>query len=482
MPVIALPPDLVLVAVLPPLLYGAAFFTSLRDLRANVRPVGLLAVGLVLLTMVAVAVVAHTIVPELTWASAFVLGAIVSPTDPIAATAIMRRLGVPRGIVNIVEGESLVNDGTALVAYRFAVVAAVSGSFTLWEAGLSFALNVAGAVAVGLGVGWIVRQVRRRLDFPAAEVTISLLTGYFAYIPAELLGVSAVIAAVTAGIYLGWHTPELTTPEVRLMGESAWEIVTFTLNAVLFILIGLQLPGILDELGAYSAWELLWWAVAVTATVVAARWLWVYPAAWLPRRLVPGLRERDPMPSAAALALISWSGMRGGVSLAAALAIPLATDAGDPFPGRDLILFLTFAVILGTLVGQGLTLPAVIRLLRLEDEGEDDAREEAQARIHAASAALLRLEELAGEDWVRPDTAARIRGSYGFRRDRFAARLDGGDGSIEARSLDFQRLRRELLEAERAAVQELRRTGEISDDVARRVERDLDLEDARLEI
>jgi len=482
MPVIALPPDLVLVAVLPPLLYGAAFFTSLRDLRANVRPVGLLAVGLVLLTMVAVAVVAHTIVPELTWASAFVLGAIVSPTDPIAATAIMRRLGVPRGIVNIVEGESLVNDGTALVAYRFAVVAAVSGSFTLWEAGLSFALNVAGAVAVGLGVGWIVRQVRRRLDFPAAEVTISLLTGYFAYIPAELLGVSAVIAAVTAGIYLGWHTPELTTPEVRLMGESAWEIVTFTLNAVLFILIGLQLPGILDELGAYSAWELLWWAVAVTATVVAARWLWVYPAAWLPRRLVPGLRERDPMPSAAALALISWSGMRGGVSLAAALAIPLATDAGDPFPGRDLILFLTFAVILGTLVGQGLTLPAVIRLLRLEDDGEDDAREEAQARIHAASAALLRLEELAGEDWVRPDTAARIRGSYGFRRDRFAARLDGGDGSIEARSLDFQRLRRELLEAERAAVQELRRTGEISDDVARRVERDLDLEDARLEI
>ncbi|HSO00902.1 MAG TPA: Na+/H+ antiporter, partial [Gaiellaceae bacterium] len=442
MPEITLPPDLVLVAVLPPLLYGAAFFTSLRDLRANMRPVGLLAVGLVLLTMVAVAVVAHTIVPELTWASAFVLGAIVSPTDPIAATAIMRRLGVPRGIVNIVEGESLVNDGTALVAYRFAVVAVVSGSFTLWEAGLTFALNVAGGVAVGLGVGWIVRQVRRRLDFPAAEVTISLLTGYFAYIPAELLGVSAVIAAVTAGIYLGWHTPELTTPEVRLMGESAWEIVTFTLNAVLFILIGLQLPGILDELDAYSTWELLWWAVAVTLTVLAARWLWVYPAAWLPRRLVPGLRERDPMPSAAALALISWAGMRGGVSLAAALAIPLATDAGDPFPGRDLILFLTFAVILGTLVGQGLTLPAVIRLLRLEDDGEDDAREEAQARIHAASAALLRLEELAGEDWVRPDTAARIRGSYGFRRDRFAARLDGGDGSIEARSLDFQRLRR----------------------------------------
>jgi CPA1 family monovalent cation:H+ antiporter len=483
LPEIDLPPDLVLVGVLPPLLYGAAFFTSLRDLRANVRPVGLLAVGLVLLTMVAVAVVAHAIVPELTWASAFVLGAIVSPTDPIAATAIMRRLRVPRGIVNIVEGESLVNDGTALVAYRFAVVAAVSGTFTLWEAGLSFLLHVAGGVAVGLAVGWVVRQVRRRLDFPAAEVTISLLTGYFAYIPAELIGVSAVIAAVTSGIYLGWHTPELTTPEVRLMGESAWEIVTFMVNALLFTLIGLQLPGILDELGAYAVGELLWWAVAVTLTVVAVRWVWVYPAAWLPRRIVPGLRERDPMPPAAALALISWSGMRGGVSLAAALAIPLSTDAGDAFPGRDLILFLTFAVILGTLVVQGLTLPAVIRLLRLEDDGADEAREEAKARIHAAGAALLRLEELAGEDWVRPDTAERIRGSYGFRRDRFEARLaQGGDDSIEVRSLDYQRLRRELLDTERAAVHELRRAGEISDDVARRVERDLDLEDARLEI
>ena len=427
LPEIDLPPDLVLVGVLPPLLYGAAFFTSLRDLRANVRPVGLLAVGLVLLTIVVVAVVAHTIVPELPWAAAFVLGAVVAPTDPIAATAIMTRLGAPRRIVHVVEGESLVNDGTALVAYRFAVAAAVTGSFTLWEAGISFLVNVAGGVAVGLAVAWLIRQVRRRLDFPPAEVTISLLTGYFAYIPAELIGVSAVIAAVTAGIYLGWHTPELTTPEVRLMGESAWEIVTFTLNAILFTLIGLQLPGILDDLGEYSTLDLLWWAAAITLTVVLVRWLWVYPSAWLPRRLSRRIRERDPMPSKAQVALVSWAGMRGGVSLAAALAIPLTTDAGDPFPGRDLILFLTFCVILVTLVFQGLSLPAIIRVLHLQDDGEDD-------------------------------------------------------GSIEARSQDFQRLRRELLNAERTAVQELRRRREISDDVARRVERDLDLEDARLEI
>ena len=484
LPEIELSPDLVLVGVLPPLLYGAAFFTSLRDLRANVRPVALLSVGLVLLTMVVVAVVAHAIVPGLPWAAAFVLGAVVSPTDPIAATAIMQRLGVPRRIVSIVEGESLVNDGTALVAYRFAVTAAVTGVFSLLDASVSFVLNVAGGVAVGLAVAWVVRQVRRRLDFPPAEVTISLLTGYFAYIPAELLGVSAVIAAVTAGIYLGWYTPELTTPEVRLMGESAWEIVTFTLNAILFTLIGLQLPVILDELDAYSAGELLWWGIAVWLTVLVVRALWVYPAAKLPRLLVPRLRDRDPMPAPAALALITWSGMRGAVSLAAALAVPLAIDTGEPFPGRSLILFLTFAVIVGSLVVQGLTLPAVIRFLRLEDDGEDDAREEAHARIHAASAALLRLEELEGEDWVRPDTAERVRGGYNFRRDRFSVRLDGseGDGAIEARSQDFQRLRRELLNAERSAVQTLRRSGEISDEVARRVERDLDLEDARLEI
>jgi CPA1 family monovalent cation:H+ antiporter len=481
-PDVELPPELVLVGILPPLLYGAAFFTSLRDLRANVRAVSLLAIGLVLLTMVVVAVVAHELV-GLPWAAAFVLGAVVSPTDPIAATAIMQRLGVPRRIVAIVEGESLVNDGTALVAYRFAVVAAVTGTFSLLDASVSFVLNVLGGVAVGLAVAWIVRQVRRRLDFPQAEVTISLLTGYFAYIPAELLGVSAVIAAVTAGIYLGWYTPELTTPEVRLMGESAWEIVTFTLNAILFTMIGLQLPVILDELEAYSAGELLWWGLAVWLAVLATRALWVYPAAKLPRLVVRRIRERDPMPQPAALALIVWSGMRGAVSLAAALAVPLAVDTGEPFPGRSLILFLTFAVILGSLVVQGLTLPAAIRLLELEDDGADDAREEAQARIRAAGAAVLRLDELMEEDWVRPDTAQRVRAGYDFRRDRFSAWLDGeDDGAIEARSQDFQRLRRELLSAERDAVEQLRRSGEISDDVARRIHRDLDLEDARLEI
>src|SRR5881409_3031051 len=249
MPNVELRPELIFFGVLPPLLYGAAFFTSLRDLRVNTRSIGLLAIGLVVATTIGVAVVAHEFVDGLTWQSAFVLGAIVSPTDPIAATAIARRLGVPRKMVTIVEGESLVNDGTGLVAYRVAVAAAVTGSFSAWHTGGLFLVTATGGVAVGLAVGWLVRQVRRRLDNPPAEVTISLLTGYFAFIPADLIGVSAVLAAVTAGIYLGWHTPELTTSQVRLQGQAVWEIVQYLLNALLFVLVGLQLPVVVDALG-----------------------------------------------------------------------------------------------------------------------------------------------------------------------------------------------------------------------------------------
>jgi monovalent cation/hydrogen antiporter len=482
MPEPELPPDLVLIGILPPLLYSAAFFTPLREFRANLKPISMLAVGLVLLTTVAVAVVAHEVVPGLPWAAAFALGAVVSPTDPIAATAIMQRLGAPRRVVSIVEGESLVNDGTGLVTYRFAVAAVVTGSFSLWEASLTFVGSVAGGAVVGLGVGWIVREVRRRLDFPPAEVTISLLTGYFAYLPAELLGVSAVIAAVVAGVYLGWYTPELTTAEMRILGESTWTIVTFGLNALLFTLIGLQLPAVIDGLEGYSTGELLGWAALVSLTVIAARFAWVFASSAV-QHLAPGMRGRDSARGWRESTLISWCGMRGGVSLAAALAVPLTIDAGGPFPGRDLILFLTFSVIVATLVVQGLSLPGLIRVLDLEGGDAAEGREDAKARIRAAEAALARLEDLIDEDWVREDTAERVRGAYRFRMNRFGARLDGRDeDGVEARSQDYQRLRRELLEAERGALRDLRRAGVISDDVMRRVQRDLDLEEARLDI
>jgi CPA1 family monovalent cation:H+ antiporter len=466
-----LPPELVLVAFLPPLLYSSAFFTSLRDLRANVYSIGLLSIGLVAATTAAVAVVAHTLVDGLPWAAAFVLGAVVSPTDPIAATSIARRLSAPRRVVAIVEGESLVNDATALVLYRVAVVAGVSGAFSLWEAGGRLLLNAVAGVAIGLGVGYVLRQVRRRMTDSPSEIAISLLSGYLAYLPAEALSVSAVLAAVTTGVYMGWHTPELTNAQTRIQGFAFWTILVFLLNAALFTLVGLQLPSVLDGLDAWSTRELVVAAVGVCATVILVRVAWVLLFAYLRRGT---LRLRNAT-------VVSWAGMRGAVSLAAALAIPLETDVGSPFPGRELIIFLAFCVILVTLVGQGTTLPVLIRVLRIEDDGLD-GHEEAKARKRAALAALERLEELEGEDWVQSDTAGRLRGMYDFRVRRFGERFDASsDGANERQSLSYQRLRRELLDAERDAVLELRRDGIVSDDVMNRVLRDIALEDVRLD-
>jgi monovalent cation/hydrogen antiporter len=479
LPDFELPPDVILVAFLPPLLYSAAFFTSLRDLRANVRPIGLLSIGLVGATTVVVAVVAHSVIDGLPWAAAFVLGAVVSPTDPVAATAIAHRLGVPRRTVTIVEGESLVNDATALVLYRAAVVAAVTGAFSLWESGARLVVDAAAGIAIGLAVGYVVRAIRRRMSDSPSEITIGFLTGYLAYLPAEALGVSAVLAAVTVGIYMGWFTPELTDAETRIQGFAFWTILVFILNAALFTLVGLQLPQVLDGLDAWSTGELVGAAAAVCAAVVLVRIAWVYLFASIPRPL-GGFRKGD-RPPWQRLAVVSWAGMRGAVSLAAALAIPLETDAGLPFPGRELIIFLAFCVILATLVFQGLTLPLVIRGLGVEEDGLE-AREEAKARKRAAQAALARLEDLAAEEWVLDDTAERLRGAYGFRVRRYSERFDAeADGSNEARSLSYQRLRRELLAAERDAVIDLRRSQVISDDVMNRVLRDIALEDVRLD-
>ena len=468
LPDFELPPDLVLIAFLPPLLYSAAYFTSLRDLRANIKPIGALAVGLVAATTAAVAAVAHYAV-DMPWDAAFVLGALVSPTDPLAATSIARRLGVPRRIVTIVEGESLVNDATALVLYRVAVVAVVTGAFSIWEAGARLVVNAVAGIAIGIAVGFVVRQVRKRMDDAPSAIAISLLTGYLAYLPAEAAGVSAVLAAVTAGIYLGWFTPELTNAETRLQGFAFWTILVFVVNAAVFTLVGLQLPVVIEGLDAYSTGEVVGATAAVCATVALARFCWMSLFAGRSR-----LRARYGV-------VISWAGMRGAVSLAAALAIPLETDAGSPFPDRPLIIFLAFAVVLFTLVIQGLSLPALIRALRIEDDGAE-AKEEAKARKRAATSALERLDQLRAEDWVLEDTADRLRGLYEFRARRFGERFDdGSDGSNEDRSLSYQRLRRELLDAERDAVLELRRSGAVSDDVMHRVLRDIALEDVRLD-
>ncbi len=478
-PTLALPPELVLVGVLPPLLYVSAYFTGLRELRQNLKPISFLAVGLVGLTTAGVAEVAHE-VAGLGWAEAFVLGAVVSPTDPIAATAIGRRLGVPRRLIDVVEGESLLNDGTALVLLRTALLAAVGGTFSAWSAGLDLVITIVGGVAVGLVVGYVIRRVRRALDNPPLEVTLAFLTGYFAFLPAAALGVSGVLAVVTAGVYMGWYTPELTTVQTRLQGLAFWEILTFLLNVLLFGLVGLQLRPILDELSGIGTWSLLGYAAVVVLAVIVLRIVGVF-APYLLRRLSAGFGGRRSAPWTYP-AFVSWNGMRGAVTIAAALLIPLQTDAGAPFPNRDLIVFLAFAVVLATLVVQGLSLPLVIRVLRLEADAGGADREEARARVLAAEAALERLDELVGEAWVRDDTADRLRGLYRFRIDRFTNRIDpDGDGTIEKQSLKYQKLRRELLEAERHAVVELRNTGEISDDVMHRIEHDLDLEDSRFD-
>jgi monovalent cation/hydrogen antiporter len=471
-----LPPELVLVLFLPPLLYQAAFFSSPRDLWANARPITLLAVGLVLVTICAVAVIAHTLVGGLPWAAAFALGAIVSPTDPLAATAIARRLGVPRRLVTVLEGESLVNDATALVAYRLAVAAVVAGSFTLWAAGLRFVVGAVGGVVIGLAVGWLFAEARRRIDDPVVEIVLSVVTGYAAYLPAELLGVSGVLAAVAAGLYVGWHAPELASPSTRLLGFSFWEVLVYLLNAVLFVLVGLQLNLILTGVSGSSAVVLVGQAALVAAVVIGVRVGWGFTVPYLVRVLDRRPAQVARRVGARERLVSSWSGMRGAVSLAAALALPLN------FPQRNLIIFMTFCVILATLVLQGLTLPWLIRRLGVHRD-DSEAQEELRGRLRATDAALARLEELTGEGWTRDDTVERMRGLYQFRRRRLKAR--GGylaDDGSQDRSLAYQRLVRELLEAQRREIVRLRNRGEISNEVMHRIERDLDLEDSRLEI
>ena len=482
-PDVELDPDLVLVIFLPPLLYVAAFFADLRTLRANARALSLTAIGLVLLTTCAVAVVGHELI-GLPWAVAFALGAIVSPTDPVAATAIARELGAPRRLVDVIEGESLVNDSSALIAYRVAVAAAIGGSFSLFDASVEFVLAVLGGIGIGLLVGAAIAEVRRRLDDIPVEITISIFSGFVAYLPAEALGVSGVLAAVTAGIYLGWLAPQISTAQMRLQGFAVWELIVFIINAVLFVLIGLQLPGILDAVSNIDVGTLAGYALAVIAVVVGTRFLWMFTTPYLIRMLDRRPSQRERRVGAAQRVVMGWAGMRGAVSLAAALALPLETDAGAPFPERDLVIFLAYCVVLFTVVVQGLTLPALIRRLGVVDDGTEEEAEEHAARIATAEAALVALDGYAEEEWTREATVERMRRMYAFRRRRFATMrgdVEDEDGIVD-QSIAYQRLLHGVIEAQRAALVQMRNEGLISAEVMRRVERDLDLEESRLEI
>jgi len=477
LPDVELAPELVLAIFLPPLLYSAAFFSNLRELRNDARAISLLAVGLVLATMCVVAVVAHSVVDDLTWPAAFALGAIVAPTDPLAATAIARRLGVPRRIVSVLEGESLINDGTALVAYRFAVAAAVGAGFSLADATVEFILGAAGGVLIGLAVGWLIAEIRGRLNDVPVEITISLLSGYAAYLPAEAVHASGVLAAVTTGLVVGWRAPRISTARMRLQGFAVWETLVFLLNALLFVLIGLQLPLILDNLAGSSAATLLAQAAAVSLAVILTRIAWINTTPFVIRALDRRPQQRARRQGWRPRMIACWSGMRGSVSLAAALALP--TD----FPQRDVVLFLTFSVIFATLVLQGLTLPALIRRLDVRDDGEEE-REELLARRAAAEAALAELDSLAEVEWTYDDTIERMRGMYRYRQSRLAARAGEADDSdgYESRSLRYQKVVRRVVSAQRVEIVRLRDSGAISNEVMHRLERELDLGDERLEI
>jgi Na+/H+ antiporter len=479
-PRIDLPPELVFALFLPPLLYVAAFFTSVRDFHAQARPILRLAIGLVLATTAGVAVVVHWAVPDLGWPAAFALGAIVSPPDAVAATAIFRQLRVPRSVVTVLEGESLLNDATGLVAYRFAVAALVVGSFSLLEVGLNFVYVATVGVAVGLLAGWLVGKLRRVLRDPPVEITISLLTPFAAYLPAEAIHASGVLATVACGIYLGRQSPYLMDAATRVQGRAVWETLVFLIDGLVFILIGLQLRGVLADLGERPPLTLAIVALLVCGSVVLIRFAWVLVTD------LPRLARRESRGAWREDVVVSWVGMRGVVSLAAALALPLSTGSG-PFPQRDLLIFLTVCVIVVTLVGQGLSLPWLLKVVNVQTDGTE-AHEIAQAREAATAAAVARIDELAG-DWPgHLPLIETLRGQFAHRVSHLGEHVDLPDGSHPPRAsaaeqelIEHRAIRHAVIEAERGAIIDLRNNGAINDEVLREVERDLDLEELRME-
>ena len=477
LPRVRLDPELVFLLFLPPLIYPAALFTSWRDFHANLRPISMLAVRLVILSTVVIAIVAHKLV-GLPWAAAFVLGAIVSPPDAVAATAITKRLRVPHHIITIIEGESLVNDATALVIYKFAVAAVVTGTFSLPLAGLEFVLVSVGGIFVGAIIGWLASRIQRQLDDPPVQTTLSLLTPFAAYLSADKIGVSGVLAVVTAGLYLGWKSPEIINSRTRFQIFPVWEMVVFLLNGLIFVLIGLQLPQILENLSGHSLLKLCWHAALLNLALIFVRIVWIFAAKQVPDWFAKRSAKSTPRLSWRHTAIVAWTGMRGVDSMAAAMALPFCVSDGSPFPGRDAILFHTFAVILVTLVLQGLSLPFIIRWLGVVDDGVTQ-KEELQARVRTVQAALARLNQFKGKSDDR--ALARLLVEYeNHIHDLESGAKTGDYFSHEHKTTTYEQLLSEALLAERSMILQLRNEHVINDEVLRRIQRDLDLAELRL--
>lgn len=478
MPVISLDPDLVFVVFLPPILWAAAYFTSFRDFRHHFRSITALAVGLVLVTTLVVGWVAHAIIPGIGWAAALCLGAIVSPPDAVAATAVLSRVGVPRRMISVLEGESLVNDATALVLYRAAVAAMISGTFSLGRTAGAFVMVAAIGVLVGLAVGWLLRLAVRHTPDAFAQIALTLLAPYVAWVAAERLHASPVLACVAGGLYIRPWFSGSVSPLVRIQARSVWDLLIFLLNGVIFILIGLQLGPLRQELGPGSLGVILRWGAIITATTIVVRLLWM-PLGVRLARLGRAYRRQNPVPPLRVQFMSGWTAMRGVVSLATALALPLTTASGEPLPYRGEIILITFIVILGTLVIQGLTLAPLARALGLS--GDDSAVEEERrlARELATRAALHRLDELATEDWVPPSAVATSRAHYERRLNRFVPEADLDPSCTSDVADAHLRVRGEALAAERKELFRLRDQGDIGDEVLQEVERELDVEALR---
>ena len=482
LPSLQLAPDLVLLLVLPPIIYWDAVKMSWKEFRFNLRPIALLAIGCVVFTTVAVAAATHFLL-GFPWAAGFVLGAIISPPDSVAPLAIARRMQLPRRLLVVLEGEGLANDATALVLYRFAVMAVSAGSFSFATAAGSFVAIVAGEVVWGIGVGWLILRLRRWVRDPGIEIMLSILTPFMAYWPPEQLGGSGVLATLAAGLYVSWNGLRLIPAATRLPGAVFWDFLTYLIEGMVFLITGLQARTLVPSLRHYSLAELSIAAVVVCMVVVLARFIWMYPATYLPRWLFPAIRRRDPYPPWQEPFLLAFTGIRGVVSLAAALAIPFTVADGSPFPDRDLILILTFCVIFVTLVGEGLTLPAVTRTLGLANAGrrerQAEREEEFKVRKRAIEAAIERLEAVAESRELPEPVVGPIRAHQRNRLTDVEYRKDGNDHHRKLAELSDD-LELALIEAERDLVNTLYREGELKDEGRRRIERELDLRDTLL--
>jgi CPA1 family monovalent cation:H+ antiporter len=483
LPAVRLDPDVVLLLVLPPVIYSSAVAMSWSEFRFNLRPISLLAIGCVVFTTVAVAAASHWLL-HLSWPLAFLLGAIVSPPDAVAPLSIARRMGLPRRIVVILEGEGLANDATALILYRFAVAAVGGALFSLQHAVATFAAIIAGELVWGIVVGWAMLRLRRWVRNPRIEILLSVLTPFLAYWPPEQLGGSGVLATVTAGLYISWNGLRLISSATRLQGIFFWDFLNYVIEGMVFLLTGLQARALLVATRSSSLAQLLGAGAVVSIVVIVTRFVWMYPATYLPRRLIPAIARKDPAPPWQWPFVLAFTGVRGIVSLAAALAIPLVTSDGAPFPQRDLVLFLAFVVVLVTLVGQGLTLPALIKALGLANAGRieqlDEREQELKARRHAVAAILERLGNLAAENQVPPQALGRLRAIHQERLSQIERRT-GHDEAGEATRVELEDdLDRLLIATERDFINDLYSRGALKDEARRRIERDLDLREALL--